>query len=229
MVIGRIVHHIGIAAAALVLAEASQAWAGEYAVLTDGFRVHAERHEIEGSTVRLFANGGMMEMSATQITGYEQEEYTPPPPVKAALATAAPALPLPANHRELVAVTAKKHGLPAAFVQSVVAAESAFRPDAISPKGAIGLMQLMPGTAKVYGANPRIPEQNVDAGTQYLRELLARYEDKDDQVPRALAAYNAGPGAVDKYNGIPPYRETQDYVRRVLRTYHKLGPAVQQP
>ncbi|MDQ6664483.1 MAG: lytic transglycosylase domain-containing protein, partial [Acidobacteriota bacterium] len=61
-----------------------------------------------------------------------------------------------------------------------------------------------------------------EAGTQYLRELLAKYEDKEDQVPRALAAYNAGPGAVDKYNGVPPYRETQDYVRRVLRYYHKL-------
>ncbi len=222
MVIGRIVHHIGLVALALALAEGSHAFAGEYAVLADGFRLHADRHEVDGATVRLFDNGGVTELSAGQITGYEQEEYTPPPPVKPAQSAAVPALAPPANHHDLVAITAKKHGLPAAFVQSVVTAESAFRPDAISPKGAIGLMQLMPGTAKVYGANPRIPEQNVEAGTQYLRELLAKYEDKDDQVPRALAAYNAGPGAVDKYDGIPPYRETQDYVRRVLRTYHKL-------
>ncbi len=82
-------------------------------------------------------------------------------------------------------------------------------------------MQLMPGTARVLGANPHDPVQNVDAGTRYLRELLARYENDDDQVARAIAAYNAGPGAVDKYHGVPPYRETHDYVRRVLKNYDK--------
>lgn len=199
------------------------AFSGEYAVLTDGYRIHADKHEVDGATVRLYANGGYTEMPAAQISGYEREEYTPPPP-PAPTASAAPvAVPsAPATPRELIAATAKKHGLPAAFVQSVAAAESAFHPDAVSLKGAIGLMQLMPGTARVYGANPRIPEQNVEAGTRYLRELLAKYEDHDDQVPRALAAYNAGPGAVDRYNGVPPYRETRDYVRRVLRYYHKL-------
>lgn len=75
----------------------------------------------------------------------------------------------------------------------------------------------------MLGVDPSDPAQNVDAGTRYLRELLARYEDKDDQVVRAIAAYNAGPGAVDKYRGVPPYRETQDYVRRVLKSYEKLN------
>ncbi|MDQ2899411.1 MAG: lytic transglycosylase domain-containing protein [Acidobacteriota bacterium] len=195
-------------------------FAGEYAVLTDGFRIHADKHEVDGERVRLFANGGYTEMPVAQISRYEQEEYTAPPPPAPAAPVAAPSAPV--TPRELIAATAKKHGLPAAFVQSVAATESAFRPNAVSPKGAIGLMQLMPDTAKAYGANPRIPEQNVEAGTQYLRELLAKYENQDDQVPRALAAYNAGPGAVDKYHGVPPYRETQDYVRRVLRYYHKL-------
>jgi soluble lytic murein transglycosylase-like protein len=82
-------------------------------------------------------------------------------------------------------------------------------------------MQLMPGTARDLGADPNVPEQNVDAGTKYLRDLLIKYEDKDDQVARAVAAYNAGPGAVDKYRGVPPYTETQTYVRRVLRDYLK--------
>ena len=83
-------------------------------------------------------------------------------------------------------------------------------------------MQLMPGTAKELGVDAHVAEQNVDAGTKYLRDLLAKYEADDDQVARAVAAYNAGPGAVDKYKGVPPYRETQTYVRRVLELYDKL-------
>ena len=79
----------------------------------------------------------------------------------------------------------------------------------------------MPATARELGADPTVPEQNVDAGTRYLKQLLAKYEEKDDQVARAVAAYNAGPGAVDKYHGVPPYRETQVYVRRVLNGYIK--------
>ena len=82
-------------------------------------------------------------------------------------------------------------------------------------------MQLMPGTARELGVDPNVPEQNVEAGTRYLRDLLIKYEGKDDQVARAVAAYNAGPGAVDKYKGVPPYMETQAYVRRVLLDYLK--------
>ncbi len=99
--------------------------------------------------------------------------------------------------------------------------ESGFRANAVSPKGAYGLMQLMPGTARELGVNPKDPAQNVDAGTRYLTGLLKKYEDRDDQVIRALAAYNAGPAAVDKYNGVPPYRETRDYVRRIVKSYQK--------
>lgn len=89
---------------------------------------------------------------------------------------------------------------------------------AISPKGAIGVMQLMPGTAKALDADPHDTEQNIDAGTRLLKELLMKY---DGDVVKALAAYNAGPGAVAKYNGLPPYRETQDYVNKVIRDYQK--------
>jgi soluble lytic murein transglycosylase-like protein len=98
----------------------------------------------------------------------------------------------------------------------VVAAESAYRPDAVSPKGAIGLMQLMPGTAAQYGADPMDPAQNVEAGTAYLRDLLLKY---NGDVAAALAAYNAGPGAVDRYHGVPPYAETRSYVGKVIRNW----------
>jgi soluble lytic murein transglycosylase-like protein len=82
-------------------------------------------------------------------------------------------------------------------------------------------MQLMPGTAEQLHVDPHDPKQNVEGGTAYLRALLAKYGDRDDQVARAVAAYNAGPGAVDRYNGIPPYRETREYVVRVLTEYLK--------
>jgi soluble lytic murein transglycosylase-like protein len=116
----------------------------------------------------------------------------------------------------IIRTAAVKHKVPAAFVKSIVAAESNFDPNALSPKGAIGLMQLMPATAQEYGADPAIPEQNVDAGTQYLGWLLKRYGKHRNGLSRAIAAYNAGPGAVDRYRGIPPYRETRSYVARVL-------------
>lgn len=116
----------------------------------------------------------------------------------------------------LIRAAARKHGVPAAFIKSIVAAESNFDAAAISPKGAIGLMQLMPSTAQLFGADPTIPEQNVDAGTHYLRVLMDRYHKYRGWMKRVIAAYNAGPGAVDRYRGVPPYRETRTYVARVL-------------
>jgi soluble lytic murein transglycosylase-like protein len=117
----------------------------------------------------------------------------------------------------LIRGAAKKHGVPAAFVKSIVAAESNFNCSALSSKGAIGLMQLMPDTAREYGADPNIPEQNVDAGTHYLRVLMDKYHRYGNSLPRVIAAYNAGPGMVDRYHGVPPFRETRRYVVRVLR------------
>ncbi|MBL8211344.1 MAG: lytic transglycosylase domain-containing protein, partial [Bryobacterales bacterium] len=130
----------------------------------------------------------------------------------------------PTTPHELVDRVAEQHGLPAALVHAVVKAESAYRQDAISPKGAIGMMQLMPATAASLNVNPYDAEQNVEAGTRYLRQLLIQYQDYPDQVKRALAAYNAGPGAVQKYNGVPPYRETQLYVHKVVENYRKSLP-----
>jgi soluble lytic murein transglycosylase-like protein len=116
----------------------------------------------------------------------------------------------------MIRVSAKKHNVKAALVKGIVAAESAFNANAVSPKGALGLMQLMPETAEQYGADPLVPEQNIEAGTRYLRVLIQRYGKYRNGLKRAIAAYNAGPGTVDRYKGIPPYKETRGYVVRVL-------------
>jgi soluble lytic murein transglycosylase-like protein len=116
----------------------------------------------------------------------------------------------------LIRAAAERHLVPAAFIKSIVAAESNFNCDAVSPRGAVGLMQLMPATAREYGADPKNPAQNIDAGTRYLRVLMTRYEKHHNSLTRVIAAYNAGPGAVDRYRGVPPYRETRIYVTRVL-------------
>jgi soluble lytic murein transglycosylase-like protein len=120
-----------------------------------------------------------------------------------------------------IQAAAKKHQVPAAFVKSIVAAESNFDCQAISPKGAIGLMQLMPETAEAYGVDPKVPEQNIDGGTRYLRVLMDKYHRYRDSMKCVIAAYNAGPGVVDRYRGVPPYRETRKYVTRVLTYFRK--------
>jgi soluble lytic murein transglycosylase-like protein len=197
---------------------AMSAMAGEYAVLASGARLYAERHESDGGKVTLFTKTGSTEMDGSLVVRFEQEEYAPPE-------TSVPAAPSPtvkpAGMAELVDNAARKYGLPPAFVRAVVAVESGYHGDAVSPKGAIGLMQLMPATARELGADPKIPEQNVDAGTRYLRDLLLKY---DNHAYHALAAYNAGPGAVEKYHGVPPYRETQNYILNVLRNWRKQPP-----
>ena len=116
----------------------------------------------------------------------------------------------------LIGLTAREHRLQPALVKAVIAAESNFDPDAVSRRGAQGLMQLMPETAAALGvADPLQPLENVRGGTRYLRLMIDRY----GALERALAAYNAGPSAVDRHGGIPPYPETRDYVQRVLTYY----------
>ena len=149
------------------------------------------------------------------MRGYEAEEYVPPAPVAATPAPAAQPAP---SASQLADAAADKYGLPRRLVRSVISRESDFQPQAVSPKGAIGLMQLMPATAEALGADPRDPAQNVDAGTRYLRDLLEKY---DGGLWHALAAYNAGPGAVDKYQGVPPYPETIHYVGKIDRDLKK--------
>ena len=123
----------------------------------------------------------------------------------------------PASLQSLVTEASTRNGVSPALVNAVVMAESAGNPSAISVAGAQGLMQLMPGTSASCGvSNPFDPQQNVDCGTRYLRGLLERY---NENVELAVAAYNAGPGAVDQYHGVPPYAETRAYVSRVLTAY----------
>ena len=194
---------------------------GEFAVLSTGFRIHVQSHEQTGDVVRLHTDQGDIELPAATVSGFEVEDYVAPAPAPAP-AVAPALLPAPpADPHELVNHAADAAGLPRALVHSVVRAESAYKMNAVSPKGAIGLMQLMPGTAAALNADPNDPAQNVAAGAMYLRQLLIKYQDSDHQVSQALAAYNAGPGAVAKYKGVPPYAETRAYVQRVISGYNK--------
>jgi soluble lytic murein transglycosylase-like protein len=199
-----------------LMTAAAPAFGGEYVVLSSGLKLRADRHEQSGSLIRLFYNGGVTELPAKLVSGFEEEELVPPEPTAAAIA---PVVATQARDpKTLVRDAAKRSGLPPEFVESVAQVESGFRPGAISPKGALGVMQLMPETARTLGADPRDTAQNIDAGTRLLRELLIKY---DGDVVKALAAYNAGQGAVDKYQGLPPYNETRWYVKKVIDAYQK--------
>jgi soluble lytic murein transglycosylase len=123
-----------------------------------------------------------------------------------------------ARYDALIESAALHHGVPPALVKAVIATESAFRPDAVSSKGAMGLMQLMPQTARFLGVeSPFQAEENVFGGTRYLRRLHDRF----GSWTHTLAAYNAGPTAVARYRGVPPYRETRQYVKKVLSYYRR--------
>jgi soluble lytic murein transglycosylase-like protein len=127
-----------------------------------------------------------------------------------------PAFPTFSEILALIREAANKYGVSPAFVKSIVAAESNFNCDAVSPKGAIGLMQLMPQTAREYGADPTVPGQNIEAGTHYLSVLMQKYRRSRNPLIATIAAYNAGPAAVDHHHGVPPFHETRGYVLRVL-------------
>ncbi|MBD3415181.1 MAG: transglycosylase SLT domain-containing protein [Candidatus Aminicenantes bacterium] len=123
------------------------------------------------------------------------------------------------KYDSIINKTAVKYGLPADLIHSIIRAESNYNPRAVSPKGAVGLMQLMPDTARQYGVtNIFDPLENIEGGTKYLKDLSSLYQQNLDLV---LAAYNAGQEAVKKYRGIPPYRETLEYIERVKSSYGK--------
>ena len=204
-----------LAAAALV-GTAAPARA-EIALLANGqtFKVQARR--VEGDLVWLtLRGGGELALPAGHVRGYVPDEVVAE--VETAVAKAAlGSSGSTADLRQLATDTARRHGLDPELVLAVAGVESAFQPKAVSSKGAQGLMQLMPGTARELGvADPLDPAANLDGGTRYLRDLLAKYE---GDLPKALAAYNAGPGAVKRHQGVPPYKETREYVKRVLQRY----------
>jgi soluble lytic murein transglycosylase-like protein len=185
------------------------------ATLHNGFSMRFDHRRIVEDTSRLYTTAdenNYIDVPSAEITALSQEQLPPPP------APASP--PAAALDMKLVVATASdKHLVDADLIDSVIRAESGFNPKAVSPKGARGLMQLMPGTAAKLGVrDPFDAQANVDGGTRYLRELLALY---NNDLAKALAAYNAGPHRVEQYHGVPPYRETRAYVSSVIRDFNR--------
>lgn len=189
----------------LAFATASPAHA-DYAVLRSGLRLRITGYQLSGERVLLTMEGGNVEIAADEILSVEREDVFPAPAV-------APTPPPTGPYGQLIRDAAEKHGVDEKIIHHLIAVESNFNPRAVSRKRAQGLMQLLPQTAVRYSvSNVFDPAQNIDAGTRYLKELLARFH---DNLPLALAAYNAGPEVVERYGGVPPLRETQKYVRQI--------------
>jgi hypothetical protein len=189
-------------ATALMLPTAANA---EYAVLKNGQRLHITGYERAGEQVRLHVGGGLVTVPADRVVAIEPEDSFPTPAVEESNESFA----------HLIRTAAAENGVEEHLITSVIAAESNFNPRAVSRKNAQGLMQLMPATAARFQVTDVFdPAQNIAAGTRYLKELLARYQ---NDLRLALAAYNAGPERVARYGGVPPFPETRAYIRRVLR------------
>lgn len=202
--------------------------AADLAVLRNGNSIRHERKEVLGAVTRLYlgaSSDGYIEIPTDQIDHYERD--TAPAPKASASSPQRSAAVNPQRQEPLtqeglnqvVSGAGERHQIDPDFIRSVIKAESGFRQNAVSRKGALGLMQLMPGTASEMGiTNPFDPKSNVEGGTKYLRDLLVKY---NFDVNKALAAYNAGPKRVDQYGGIPPYYETQAYITRIIRDFNR--------
>ena len=214
---------VRVAVATCVFAMASSALAfGEIVVMTSGRTLSVKGHKIEGSSIVLtLRSGGEVTCERTLIEKIVPDEVPHPDPEPAPVAAQAAPKPPAADraarlrdsvYGELITATARAHGVDPILVQALIQVESNYKPRAKSHKGAMGLMQLMPATAREYKVrNAYDPKANIDAGVRKLKTLIDRWG-----VHLALAAYNAGEGAVRRFNGIPPYRETQNYVSRIL-------------
>lgn len=207
---------------------ASIANAGELATLRNGFAIRHDHHLVIGDTTRLYLStddSSFTDVPTIEITGFEKDLTLPVPAESAASSSVASSLGVTAATKPAVPLNQVVDSASAAYhldpdlVNSVIHAESGFNVHAVSPKGARGLMQLMPGTASKLGVNDVFdPEANVTGGSRYLRELLERY---NFDLVKALAAYNAGPQRVEQYQGVPPFRETHAYVARIVHEYNK--------
>jgi soluble lytic murein transglycosylase-like protein len=194
-----------IALLAALEAIAAPAARADYAVLRSGQRLHIAGYERVGDSVRLAVSGGAIEMPASELVAVEPEDvFQPLPPAPATSH---------APYGQVIHTAARKHGVDERLITRVIAVESNFNPKAVSRKRALGLMQLLPQTAARYAvADVFDPAENIDAGTRYLKDLLERFR---GNLSLALAAYNAGPEAIERYGGIPPFQETQNYVKRI--------------
>lgn len=177
-----------------------------------GFCMEVDAHTQKDGILKLQTRGGTMEFPADQIA---QISAVPESAAVNAVATGAHNVVEP-TLEDIVMRAAIEQGLEPNFVRSVARMESGLQQQAISPKGAVGVMQLMPGTAAGLGVDPKMADQNALGGAKFLRELLLRY---GGNSVLALAAYNAGPGAVAKFGGVPPYLETRRYIVKVLQEY----------
>jgi Transglycosylase SLT domain len=178
----------------------------DYAVLRSGARLHVTGYQVDGDRVRLAVAGGSVEISASELIDVEPEDQFPAPP--------APDADFGVRYATFIRASARKNGVDEKLIAGVIEAESNYDAKAVSRKNALGLMQLMPSTAARYTVtNIFDPAQNIEAGTHYLKDLLEKYR---GNVKFALAAYNAGPEMVDRYGGIPPFGETQRYVRSIM-------------
>jgi len=202
-----------LAAVAFALTVSPAAHAFDRVTLRNGFSYDCTHREpLADGRVRLFLSSGdssYIDLPAAEI---ESVATLPDPPAPAKVPAAANA-----DVRSLLSYAGTEHDIDVELLASIVHAESDGRATAVSRTGAQGLMQLMPGTARNLGVKDSFqPDQNINGGTAYLDALLTRYH---DNLALALAAYNAGPAAVDKYHGIPPYRETRAYVARVMTEF----------
>ena len=174
-------------------------------MLRSGLRLHITGYETDGDHVRLTVEGGTVDVLASDLLAVEPEDHFEPPP-PSPVTSAGP-------YGNLIHAAAKKHGLEEDLIIRVIAMESNFNPRAVSRRQALGLMQFCRRRRRIIPSRIfSIPAQNIDAGTHYLKDLLARYR---GNLTLALAAYNAGPEMVERYGGIPPFPETQNYVRQI--------------
>jgi len=215
---------------AVMVAVCPSARALEHVTLKNGFELDCVRREAVGDRVRLYlaSNGtsstgdsNYLEVAADSVVRVETVADAPGPVAAVTIPGRVTIMTTPTKEEmhEMLAHAGVAHNIDEDLLASVVRAESGGQVKAISRTGARGLMQLMPGTASAMGVDDAFkPEQNIAGGTAYLDALLTRYH---DNVALALAAYNAGPGAVDKYHGVPPYRETREYVARVIREFNR--------
>ena len=198
----------------LVLAASANA---EIVYLSSGRTISVKGHRVEGDSIILkLRNGGEVTCDKSLIEKIVGDEVPYPEPAGPEAVSQSPRsgadLPEETPYDEIIAAVSEAHGVDPLLVRALIQVESNYKPRAKSPRGAMGLMQLMPSTAKEYNVrNPFDPRANIEAGIKRLKILIDRWG-----TEVALAAYNAGEGAVTKFNGIPPYQETRDYVTRIL-------------